>query len=422
VYTKPRLKLDDAVAACQQTAVWSGAASNAWDDPANWGNGAVPGPATFVNIPSAPAGGQFPALSGSTEMRSLLLEPGAQASLSGATLTLHGSLEVLGAASISAPGSRLLMTGNQLATLALPAGQKLTHVQVGSGSDAFQLSLNSPSVAVDGNLAVQAGATLDLAGSTLTVDGMVTNNGALRESRLATTGVVEFLRIKNAGGSATRYWGADIAPTANMGYTAVTVRGNQTCDPNGAGVRRCYDVTPATASPSTITFYYEPAEANGVVNPAGYHWNGSLWEGPMQGVCGSCGPVMFVVVQGVTAYSAFSVRDGSPLAATLASLTAEARLGHVLLAWETTSELNNLGFTVLRSDAPDAEPARMGFVPSPSPGSGQGAIYQWQDAKVDAGNTYWYWVEDVDLSGVATRHGPVSVTYALRDSATPAQP
>jgi hypothetical protein len=207
-----------------------------------------------------------------------------------------------------------------------------------------------------------------------------------------------------------------------MGYTAVTVRGNQTCDPSGAGVRRCYDVTPATSSPSTVTFYYEPAEANGVANPAGYHWNGSLWEGPMQGACGSYGPVMFVMAQGVTAYSAFSVRDSSPLAATLASLTAEARPGHVLLAWETTSELDTLGFTVLRSTAPGAHPARIGFAPSPSPGSAQGASYQWQDAKVEAGDTYWYWVEDVDLSGVATRHGPVSVSFALRDHVLPARP
>jgi hypothetical protein len=64
----------------------------------------------------------------------------------------------------------------------------------------------------------------------------------------------------------------------------------------------------------------------------------------------------------------------------------------------------------------------MGFAPSPSPGSAQGASYQWQDAKVEAGDTYWYWVEDVDLSGVATRHGPVSVSFALRDHVLPARP
>jgi hypothetical protein len=106
----------------------------------------------------------------------------------------------------------------------------------------------------------------------------------------------------------------------------------------------------------------------------------------------------------------------------MASLTAEARPGGILVAWATTSELNNLGFTLLRSTMPDADPDRMVFVPSQSPGSAQGGFYQWQDAKVEAGVVYWYWVEDINPLGVATRHGPVSVTYALRDRNTPAQP
>lgn len=414
VYTKPRLKLDDAVAACQQVAMWTGAADGAWNNPANWSSGALPGPATFVNIPAAPSGGRFPTISGAAEMRSVLLEPDAQINLSGATLTLHGSLEALGAARITAGSSTVVMTGNQLAALALPAGQKLNHVQIGSGSDTFLLSLDSASAAIDGNLTVRPGALLDVAGSALSVQGVVTNQGALRQSLPVTSDTVEFLRIKDAAGAATRYWGVDIAPSASMGYTAVTVRGNQTCEADGAGVRRCYDVTPATASPSTLTLYYAPEEANGVAFPAGYHWSGSTWEGPMAGTCGSCGPALFVIVQGVTAYSAFSVRDGSPLAVTLASLTAEARPGQVLVAWETTSELNTLGFSVLRSTAPDASPERMAFVPSQSPGSAAGASYGWQDVKVEAGATYWYWIEDIDLSGVATRHGPVAVTYALR--------
>ena len=413
VYTKPRLQLDAAVAACQQVAVWTGAASTAWNNAANWSGGALPNAASFVNIPAAPAGGRFPTVSGGAEVRGLLLEPGAQMSLSGATLALHGSLEALGAATVATANSTLLLSGSQLANLALPAGQKLHHVQVGNGSDSFQLSLEG-NVALDGNLTVQPGATLDLAGAALTVEGSVVNRGALRQSLLANAGVVEFLRIKNAAGSATGYWGVDIAPAAGMGYTAVTVHGDQSCEAGGAGVRRCYQITPTTASPSAATFYYLPAEANGVNNPAGYHWNGATWEGPLEGSAGVLGPMLFVTAQNVSAYSTFALRDSAPLAVLLASLSAEARPGHVLLAWETTSELHNQGFNVLRSTTPEAEPDRMAFVPSSAPGSTQGSSYSWQDAKVEPGNTYWYWLEDVDLAGTVTRHGPVSVTYALR--------
>ncbi len=40
-----------------------------------------------------------------------------------------------------------------------------------------------------------------------------------------------------------------------------------------------------------------------------------------------------------------------------------------------------------------------------------GAAYSYQDADVLAGQTYWYWLEDMDLNGAATLHGPVSVVF-----------
>ena len=412
VYTKPRLKLDAAVAACQQVAIWTGAANTAWNNAANWSGGMLPGAATFANIPASPSGGRFPSISGGADLRSLLLEPGAEVNISGATLTLHGSLEALGSAKVTATNSTVILSGNQLATLALPASQKLHHLQVGSASDMFQLSLDSP-VALNGSLTVQPGATLDLAHAALTVEGAVANRGALRQSLLAAAGVVEFLRIKTAAGSDTRYWGVDIAPAASMNNTAVTVKGDQTCEQGGAGVRRCFDVTPTTASRSDITFYYNLNEANGVNSPAGYHWNGTLWEGPIEGAYGAVGAALFVTAQNVSVYSAFSLRDRAPLAVLLANLSAESRPGHVLVAWETFSELNNLGFNVMRSAAPDTAPSHMAFVPSQAPGSTQGFSYHWQDAKVKAGRTYWYWIDDVDLSGTITRHGPVSATYTV---------
>jgi hypothetical protein len=39
-----------------------------------------------------------------------------------------------------------------------------------------------------------------------------------------------------------------------------------------------------------------------------------------------------------------------------------------------------------------------------------GASYEWLDAGVEAGQTYFYLLEDVDVHGQATRHGPVSAT------------
>jgi hypothetical protein len=40
-----------------------------------------------------------------------------------------------------------------------------------------------------------------------------------------------------------------------------------------------------------------------------------------------------------------------------------------------------------------------------------GAAYNFQDFDVAAGQTYFYALEDVDLNGAATLHGPVSVVF-----------
>ena len=53
----------------------------------------------------------------------------------------------------------------------------------------------------------------------------------------------------------------------------------------------------------------------------------------------------------------------------------------------------------------------MAFVPSSTPGSTAGMIYAYDDQAVTAGQTCFYWVEDVAVGGPATLHGPVSVDY-----------
>ncbi|MCB0256840.1 MAG: hypothetical protein KDI55_24230, partial [Anaerolineae bacterium] len=37
--------------------------------------------------------------------------------------------------------------------------------------------------------------------------------------------------------------------------------------------------------------------------------------------------------------------------------------------------------------------------------------YRYDDTDVEIGQTYWYWLDDIDLNGLATRHGPVSATF-----------
>ena len=104
--------------------------------------------------------------------------------------------------------------------------------------------------------------------------------------------------------------------------------------------------------------------------------------------------------------------SGSPLAVTLASFAAEAQADQVLVTWETVSELNNAGFKLYRGLAEDSsDRSLLASVPAQVPGSTQGASYSYADSAVSAGQTYWYWLESLDLSGAATLHGPVSVVF-----------
>ncbi len=116
--------------------------------------------------------------------------------------------------------------------------------------------------------------------------------------------------------------------------------------------------------------------------------------------------------------TAYKVATAGPLAVMLAGFTAEAQAGQVLVAWETVSEINNAGFNLYRNTNPDVVGDLLANVPSQAPGSTQGAAYSYVDAAVEVGQTYWYWLEDIDLNGVTTLHGPVSATVQTPTAVT----
>ena len=102
-----------------------------------------------------------------------------------------------------------------------------------------------------------------------------------------------------------------------------------------------------------------------------------------------------------------------PTAIDLASFDATAQEGAIQVSWETVEEIDNLGFNLYRATARDGVRARLNDALIPSlvaPGSPAGAAYTWLDADVEAGFTYYYWLEDVDASGATTLHSPVQAT------------
>ena len=124
------------------------------------------------------------------------------------------------------------------------------------------------------------------------------------------------------------------------------------------------------------------------------------------------------------AIGAVAIKPASPTAVKLASFAAAFHGAGVLLKWKTGYEVNNLGFHVYREE--NGELVRL--TPDLISGSallagsgtslGAGHSYQWWDITMkglgDGETGRWgdnspirYWLEDIDLSGERTWHGPV---------------
>jgi CSLREA domain-containing protein len=107
---------------------------------------------------------------------------------------------------------------------------------------------------------------------------------------------------------------------------------------------------------------------------------------------------------------AFELQEGET-AIHLLSFTAEASADHVTLTWETGTELDNAGFNLWRSEAADGPYTKINDALIPAEGDAvSGASYTYTDTDVVKGVTYYYKLEDVDIHGVSTFHGPVSAT------------
>ena len=95
----------------------------------------------------------------------------------------------------------------------------------------------------------------------------------------------------------------------------------------------------------------------------------------------------------------------------LVSFTATGGQGQVALAWVTATETDNAGFRLWRADSEAGTYARITADPIPSQGDPtHGATYSFTDSNLSAGKTYWYKLEDVDIHGQSTFHGPVNAT------------
>jgi len=82
----------------------------------------------------------------------------------------------------------------------------------------------------------------------------------------------------------------------------------------------------------------------------------------------------------------------------------------VTINWETASEVNTAGFNIYRSESPDGpwEKINKELIP-PSEDPVRGGKYQFEDTHAEPGKTYYYQLEEVELTGKTTRFDPIQL-------------
>jgi len=98
----------------------------------------------------------------------------------------------------------------------------------------------------------------------------------------------------------------------------------------------------------------------------------------------------------------------------LSSFTAIPKSNKVLLYWSTDSEIDNAGFNLYRSTLEEGEYIKVNNDLISAQGSAtEGTSYEFTDNDVKNRKTYFYKLEDIDLNGTPTIHGPVNVMPRL---------
>jgi hypothetical protein len=113
-----------------------------------------------------------------------------------------------------------------------------------------------------------------------------------------------------------------------------------------------------------------------------------------------------------TFYNIGNEEEPAPTAVDLISFTATGLDEEVLVEWETAQEVDNLGFNLYRSTELGGSYSKLNRRLMPGLlSSVTGKLYTYVDEDVTRSVLYYYMLEDVDLDGTRTMHGPICVDW-----------
>lgn len=95
----------------------------------------------------------------------------------------------------------------------------------------------------------------------------------------------------------------------------------------------------------------------------------------------------------------------------LSYFTATVKHKKIMIKWKTESETDNAGFNLKRAESESGEYVQINSSLIPAKGSDtEGSTYVYNDRDIQAGKTYYYILEDVELDGDINSNGPILAT------------
>ena len=115
----------------------------------------------------------------------------------------------------------------------------------------------------------------------------------------------------------------------------------------------------------------------------------------------------------------FDTDSDASLPVTLQSLNGIFSENFIELSWRTESEIDNIGFLILRAEEKEGIYAEISEMISGAGSSTQMLEYSYVDNTVQKDQTYWYKLVQVDISGAKSIYGPIAVSTILSNTTGP---
>ena len=319
----------------------------------------------------------------------------------------------------------------------LPALTGLTPKSADRGGDAFTLTVNG--------IGIANGAIVRWNGEALATTFISTTEltAAVPAARLSAVNVAQ-ITVQNPNGNvsdAVAFFvtengamviSSDAATNADPGGTVIVAAGgaqNVVAAAQGAGTIAVaqYNANQGGALPFTGASAYMDVnlssgnaftevvmEFGGLGSGSQIHWwNGSAWGLASQQSYIASSNCVIVTVNQTTSPSlseltgTYFIGAVGPTAVSLAAFTADRLADGVILRWLTAAEVDVVGFNLYRAASAAGPYTRLNADLIPAQGDAMtGASYDYLDTP--GFGVFYYQLEDVEIGGGITRHGPIS--------------